>query len=132
MGRSLVLALCCGSLTLAGCATEETAAPPPPVSRTAVIDGIYRGTANGSCGANQSARMEVRDGGFVLAVSSGLHVDGTAEPDGTLTAVERQPDGRDLNFTGRIDRLDMRGGSYNGRCAFAFTMRRGSDPPDRR
>ena len=51
-------------------------------------------------------------------------LDGAAQPDGALRATALGEDGRELNFAGRIDGAGLRGGSYNGRCAYAFTLMR--------
>ena len=110
-----------GAASLAGCAAPKP--PPPPASATLSIDGTYKGSARGSCGATE-ATMEVRDGHFVLSMFDARTVlDGDAEPNGTLHG-ERFVGSRELNFAGRVDGPDLRGGSYDGRCALAFTLAR--------
>lgn len=109
---------------LAACAQPAPESPAPP--KAATVDGVYEGTANGSCGASQPATMDLKDGRFTLTVAPDLRLRGHADQDGTLTATEPYGDGRDINFTGRIDGPKLRGGSYNGRCAFAFAMVRTS------
>ena len=121
-GRSV----CAAALAvLAGCA-QRPPATLAPASTTAAIDGIYEGTASGSCGTGQAATADVTDGRFTLTVMPGLRLQGRADQDGTLNAAQPYEDGRQINFTGRIDGQQLRGGSYNGRCAFAFEMTRRS------
>ncbi len=105
---------------LAGCAEPP---PPPPPSPTATIDGRYTGSANGSCGSAPTAAT-VREGRLTLTIGNGSPIDGIAHRDGSLTATAIDRTGREMNFTGHIDDRDLRGGSYNGRCAFAFSMTR--------
>ncbi len=113
---------CLALATVGGCATPP-APPPPPASATAAIDGTYKGLANGSCGASE-AKVVVYDRHFTLSVADGLAFDGVAQPNGVLRAAKFGEDGRELNFAGHIDGADMRGGSYNGRCALAFMLNR--------
>jgi len=108
---------------LAGCAGFGDPKP-IQVSQTQSIDGEYTGIANGSCGANRPAQAELKDGHFTLTVPPELSLRGSASPDGSLSASEAGPGGREVNFTGRIQGTEFRGGSYNGRCGFAFALRR--------
>ncbi len=112
----------CRAMAASGCAAPPPP-PPPPVSPTASVDGTYNGLANGSCGSG-NATVVVRDGRFTLSIGGGPLLDGAAQPDGILRGTSLGEDGRELNFTGHIDGPDLRGGSYNGRCAYAFTLMR--------
>ncbi len=116
--RAAVFALLAG---LVACAhpPPETAAP---LSRTASVDGRYAGSATGSCGSSSSATMDVRDGRFTLDVDALLTLHGRAQRDGSLDATQPTQDGGEVNFTGRIEGHEVRGGSYNGRCAFTFSL----------
>lgn len=109
-------------ICLAGCAPHSD--PTIQVSQTRSIDGEYTGIANGSCGTNRPAQAELKDGHFTLTVPSELSLSGPASPDGSLSASQTDPSGRQVNFTGRIQGRELRGGSYNGRCGFAFALRR--------
>ncbi len=113
---------------LFACAPRPATQPSAPPSRTSSIDGTYAGLANGSCGSGEEAFLRLRDGRFTLSVPASLHLEGRAEPDGTLTAVHTGDDGREINFNGHIADGVMRGGSYNGHCAFAFAMTRETRP----
>ena len=123
-------------LTLAAplfaCAPQPTPQPTAKPSRTSSIDGTYTGVANGSCGRGEEAFLRLKDGRFTLSVPATLHLEGHAEPDGTLTAVHTGEDGREVNFNGHIADGLMRGGSYNGHCAFAFGMTREVTSPKAR
>jgi hypothetical protein len=110
---------------LAGCAQPPAPSPSPP-SSTASIDGAYGGTASGSCGTDQPATMTLRDGRFTLTVPPSLRLEGRVDRSGTLSATGATDDGREVNFTGQVDGRMLRGGSYNGKCAFAFALTRGS------
>ncbi len=110
-----------GLAILAGCAEPPPPPPPPP----SPLDGTYKGSASGSCGAAQTTAT-VRDGHFTLIIGDTPPLDGVAQTDGSLRANVLGPDGREINFTGHIDGPELRGGSYNGRCAFAFSMTRQS------
>lgn len=114
--------LCLVLATVGGCARPPLP-PAPPASATATIDGTYKGLANGSCGAAQATAV-VYNRQFTLSLGGAPILDGLAEPDGILRAAKFGEDGRELNFAGRIDGSDMRGGSYNGRCALAFMLNR--------
>jgi hypothetical protein len=114
------------ALWLAGAASGCAHPPPPaapPTSPTARIDGTYKGLANGSCGSG-GATVVVHDGRFTLSVGGDPMLDGAVQPDGALRAATLEEDGREVNFAGHIDGADLRGGSYNGRCAYAFTLAR--------
>ena len=109
---------------LGGCAQPRPAPSPPPPSPTAAIDGTYKGTANGSCGNDRPATATLRDGRFALTVPPDLRLEGRASGNGMLSAAQVDDAGREVNFSGQIDGKLLRGGSYNGKCAFAFAMRR--------
>jgi hypothetical protein len=111
---------------LGGCAQSRQAPSPPPPSPTASIDGTYKGTANGSCGTDQLATATLRDGRFTLTVPPDLRLEGRASGNGVLNATQVDDAGREVNFTGQIDGKLLRGGSYNGKCAFAYAMTRAS------
>ena len=130
MRRRRVAAHGLALLALWGCA-QRPSAPPAPASSTASIDGRYAGLANGSCGVNQQAEAEIRAGRFRLSVPPALALSGAAQPDGTLNAGQLDGSGRQVNFTGHVDGPEMRGGSYNGRCGYAFTLRRIHDATPR-
>lgn len=123
---SFRLSACAAAVALLAACAERPPAPPAAASKTAAIDGVYEGSASGSCGTGQAATVNVKDGRFTLTVMPGLRLQGLADRDGTLSATQPNEDGRAINFTGRIDGPKLRGGSYNGRCAFAFTMQRTS------
>lgn len=110
-------------ICLGGCANR---ADPPPVqvSQTQSIDGDYTGIANGSCGANRPARAQLKEGHFTLTVPPDLSLSGEVSPDGSLSASEPDQSGRPVNFSGRVQGTELRGGSYNGRCGFAFALKR--------
>ena len=120
------VAILAGLALLGGCAQPRPAPPPSPSSPTASIDGAYSGTANGSCGTDRPATMTLRDGRFTLTVAPDLRLEGRAERNGMLNATQVADDGREVNFTGQIDGRLLRGGSYNGKCAFAYAMTRSS------
>ena len=111
---------------LGGCAQPRPAPSAAPASPTAAIDGAYSGTANGSCGTDRPATMTLRDGRFTLTVPPDVRLQGRAERNGTLSATDVADDGRQVNFTGQIDGRLLRGGSYNGKCAFAYALTRSS------
>ncbi len=113
---------CLVPLLVAACAVRHPP-PPAPASVTAPIDGAYKGLATGSCGASE-ARAVVRDGHLTLSVEAGPDLQGTAQPGGVLRAAASGDEGGDVTFAGRIDGTELRGGSYNGRCAFAFALNR--------
>jgi hypothetical protein len=119
------LAIAAALALLAGCAQPRPTSSPPP-SPTAAIDGSYKGTANGSCGTDQPATMTLRDGHFTLAVPPDLRLQGRVDGNGMLSATQVGDDGREVNFTGQVDGRLLRGGSYNGKCAFAYAMTRAS------
>ena len=122
MRQSVILPVFCLVLAASGCAAPPPP-PPRPLSPTAHFDGTYKGLANGSCGSGD-ATVVVHDGRFALSVGGGPMLDGAAQPNGALRATALGEDGRELNFTGHIEGADLRGGSYNGRCAYAFTLMR--------
>jgi hypothetical protein len=111
---------------LAGCAQPRPAPSPPAPSPTASIDGTYKGAANGSCGTDQPATATLRDGRFTLTVPPDLRLEGRASGNGVLNATQIDDAGREVNFSGQIDGKLLRGGSYNGKCAFAYAMTRDS------
>ena len=126
MGLSVLRrAGCLALFALASACAAPPPPPPPPASATSTIDGTYKGGASGSCGSSQ-ATVILHDRRFTLTVADGLALQGTAESDGTLRAATSGDGGRDLNFTGRVAGAYLRGGSYNGRCAFAFALTRQS------
>ncbi len=121
----LSLATAAALALLAGCA-QPRPAPAPPPSPTAAIDGAYNGTANGSCGTDRPATITLRNGHFTLAVPPDLRLQGRVDGNAVLNATQVADDGREVNFTGQIDGKLLRGGSYNGKCAFAYEMTRAS------
>ena len=106
---------------LASCAPRP--APPLP-SPAAAYDGLYTGTANGSCGTGEAASLNVRNHRFTLSVESGLRLEGAVTEGGEIAATEPAEDGREVNFNGQIEGGFVRGGSYNGRCGYAYEMQR--------
>ncbi len=106
-------------LSLAWCA--QPPAPTTPVSPVASIDGTYTGLATGSCGTDQAASVTLHDRQFTLAVGR-ERLDGTAAADGELSATRPMEGGGELNFTGHVQGKLLHGGSYNGRCAYAFEL----------
>jgi hypothetical protein len=68
----------------------------------------------------------LHDGHFVLSVTTIVFLEGAVAADGTLSATGSAPDGRPVNFGGRIDGSVLRAGSYNGNCAYAFSLIRSS------
>jgi hypothetical protein len=117
----MLLIFVIGLLAVTGCAPRQSAAPIPPPA--AALGVTYQGVANGSCGANQPAHMSLTDGKFILS-AGGEELRGVAAADGALSGNGWSSEGRPVNFSGRIQGEEMRGGSYNGRCGFAFLLRK--------
>jgi hypothetical protein len=110
----------CAALILAGCLLGHAHAAQP-------YDGSYVGTstAEGSC-ASGSASITVVDGAVTMTTQSGLKLDGTVAPDGTLSIRQTVNLARGiiLEVHGRFDANGFTGTGTRSGCDFRYAMKK--------